>query len=211
MDLQEQNMIKNISSTLSFYNCTGYGHATIVIDALELEHMVEDMKMHGDLYLLGSAQKYLYKINSFKMNQNWSVDTNEINYGERIKDATYVYYCLKGTETEKHITGKTQIMDFLKGEEPSEDAIDRMWNKAKPIFFSTYKRITQYAEYIPMEFDELICEVVKDFKDGLEFNHSEYFDPEPILFMYGFLNDLMQIVEKEKPKSINAPFGEEWI
>ncbi len=29
--------------------------------------------------------------------------------------------------------------------------------------------------------------------------------------MYGFLNDLMQIVEKEKPKSINAPFGEEWI
>lgn len=206
MYLDKNITLKGIADTLGYWNCCPYGSAEIVIDALELENVIYKKKIYGDLSSLGGAHRYLYSINNFKIHQKWDIENSEIDYGERIKNDVYLYYCFKGMEVEKQITGKEVIMEFLRGEELSEAGIDHMWRKAHSLFFGTYKKIMQLSEYIPEELDEVICKAVREFKWDYEMNKSEYYNPESLLFLYGFLSDLTTLAENEKPKESDFPF-----
>lgn len=208
MSLEESKLnIKSIAETIDNYGISDYVSPEMVILALELERTIEKEINCGAIYSLGGAQEYLYTLKHFKMNEKWNTGRTDINYKIRLQNDLYQYYCLRGMQTEKQVTGKEVVMEMLRGEDLSDTGIEIMWKKFHKIFFDTYKNVMKYSEYIPDVFDDVICETVKEFKRDSKYNRLEYIDPEPLLFMFGFLSDLLEKVKEEKPDdSSNCPF-----
>lgn len=200
MSLEQSKLnIKSIAETIDNYSTSDYVYPEIVIMALELENTIEKEIICGALSSLGGAREYLHTLKYFKMNEKWNTGLTDINYKFRMQKDIYQYYCVRGMQTEKQITGKEIVMETLRGEELSDNGIVVMWRKFHEIFFDTYKKVMKYSEYIPDVFDDIICETVKEFKIDYKYNQLEGIDPEPLLFMFGFLSDLLEKVEEEKP------------
>lgn len=167
----------------------------LVCTSLELEGNVNSYIKY-DLYTLGKARSYLDRINAFKMNRIWGMETM-IDYERRLKQDAYLFYCLKGMETEKQITGNNHVMEFLKGDEPKGlEEVEEIWDIIRPVFYEVYERIGKYIQYIPAEFDELLSETLITFKTTQV--GGGYLNIECLLFLYGFFSDLIEMINEEE-------------
>lgn len=203
---QVQLNIKSIAEVIDNYGSSDYGKPEMAIMTLALENIIEEEITHIRISNDEGARRYLHSLNHFKMNQKWEIGSTNFNYVHRMQNDLYHYYCLKGIKVEKQLTGNDTIMIMLKGEQLSYDGIDSMWHKLHKMFFDIYKKVVKNSEYIPDAFDDVICKAVKEFKYDYKYNYGEYVNPEPLLFMLGFLSELSQLVEKEKPNESTFPF-----
>ena len=203
---QEQLNIKSIAEVIDDYGSSGYGRPEMAIMTLALENTIEkeitSIRISND----AGVRRYLHSLKHYKMNEKWEIGSTDFDYVHRLQNDIYHYYCLKGMKVEKQLTGEDTIMVMLKGEQLSDDGIYRMWHKLHKLFFDMYKKVVKNSEFIPDAFDDVICKAVKEFKYDYEHNQCEYVNPEPLLFMLGFLSELSKYVEEEKPKESTAPF-----
>lgn len=170
-------------------------HYETVCTSLELEVEV-NYSIKYDLYDLGEARWHLDRINDFKMNKIWSLST-KIDYKKRLKQDAFLFYCLKGMKTEKQITGKNLVMDFLKGKGQLSEETENLWyKKLCPVFYEVYERIGKFIQYIPAEFVELLSETLITFKKTRV--GGGYLNIECLLFLYGFLSDLIEMINEEE-------------
>lgn len=195
----EQNRIYELSNALEQIRLNGIVSAENIITAIEVEQLI------GNWQEIGKTESFNYFKNlpelvKFRKKRKWTLDDEKYDYAKLFRKDIYLYYCLKGINEYKQMAARYHLKGILEGGE------EEMWKtcqKLRKLFFELYKNMIMYIEFIPMDFIQIINNVLVSIKS------DEIYSPlqlriEENMFMFGLDVELKQMIDDKN--QLNSGF-----